>query len=204
MTSQPKFQAARPDADKALRGRILACLPHAMAFDGVGFRSVGMKYATEGDLLSGHGASCYGGRWNPPGMRAVYVSLSPVTAVKEAYQLFLRNGISAAQIRPRVLAGLHLRVQRLLDLTDTSVRRRVGFRLRDLLEEWAAIQHQGGEAGTQSVGRCAFELGFEGLLAPSVQDPHGSNLVVFPERLLPGSELLVMAAGDLPPHPLAC
>jgi RES domain-containing protein len=192
----------RPGSVKVLRERILACLPGAPGLEGAGFRSVGVRYATEEDLLSGHGASYYGGRWNPPGLRAVYVSLSPVTAVKEAYQQFLHHGIAAAHIRPRVLVGVTMRLQRLLDLSDAQVRRRLGFRLQDLLEEdWNALQRQGGESWTQRTGRCAFETGFEGLLAPSVQDRQGTNVVVFPERLLHGSELLVMAAGDLPAHP---
>lgn len=162
-----------PETRRSLRERMQTCLPHAVALDGVGFRSVGMKYATEGDLLSGHGAGYYGGRWNPPGLRAVYASSSPVTAVKEAYQVFLNHGIAAVHIR-----------------------------LRDILgERWAEAQRQGGGAWSQQAGRCAFELGFEGLLAPSVQDRDGRNLVLFPDALLPGSSLAVVAAEDLPQHP---
>lgn len=191
-----------PETRRSLRERMQACLPHAVALDGVGFRSVGMKYATEGDLLSGHGAGYYGGRWNPPGLRAVYASSSPVTAVKEAYQVFLNHGIAAVHIRPRVLVGIRMRAQRLLDLTDAAIRRRLDIRLRDILgERWAEAQRQGGGAWSQQAGRCAFELGFEGLLAPSVQDRDGRNLVLFPDALLPGSSLAVVAAEDLPPHP---
>jgi len=171
-------------------------------FDGVGFRSVGMRYATEGDLVSGHGAGYYGGRWNPPGLRAVYLSSSPLTAVREAYQVFLHHGIPAAQVRPRVLAGLRIQALALLDLTDARLRRRLGFRLRDLVgEDWATTQRLGGEAWTQRLGRCAAELGFEGLRAPSAHDRGGTNLVLYPDHLLPGSGISVVAAEDLPAPP---
>lgn len=168
----------------------------------VAFRSAGTRYANETDLLSGVGAGNYGGRWNPRGLPAIYVSLDPVTAVKEAYQEFSEAGFQAKTIRPRVFAGLSIRLKQVLDLTDRQVRRALGFTLEDLItEDWAAIQDAGQESWTQAIGRGAARARFEGLLVPSARNRHGANVVIFPQNLRSGSRVDAMAGADLPPHP---
>jgi RES domain-containing protein len=133
--------------------RIADCMPLAAKLKASALRSVGVKYANEGDLISGDGASYNGGRWNPRGVRAIYASLDPVTAVKESYQEFLKYGFTASNIRPRVMAGIRVNVRRLLDLTDARIRRRLGFTLGELTgEDWHSIQSAGGESWTQAIG----------------------------------------------------
>ena len=47
-------------------------------------------------------------------------------------------------------------------------------------------------APTQALGTVAYDQGrFEALRVPSAQDPKASNLVVFPDRLRPGSQVRV-------------
>lgn len=182
--------------------RIVELVPRAIEFNGTIVRSVGTKYANAGEFLSGGGAAKYGGRWNQPGLRAVYASLDIITATLEAYQNFLNYGFSLSVIRPRVTAGATAKLSAVLDLTDPTVRRKVGFTLTELVEEdWSEIQAAGEEAWTQAIGRGCREAGFEAILVPSARRNGGKNIAIFPDRLAGGSILELLAADDLPPHP---
>ncbi|MCX5752270.1 MAG: RES domain-containing protein [Candidatus Krumholzibacteria bacterium] len=130
-----------PKEVQDLCDRIAGCLLQAVKLNAIAFRSAGVKYANEKDFTSGGGASYYGGRWNPPGVAAIYASLDPATAVKESYQEFIKYGFKPGNIQPRVFAGLKLNVNRVLDLTDAKIRKKLGFS-RDRLtgEDWQAIQ----------------------------------------------------------------
>lgn len=182
---------------------IRSCLPEASAFEGVVVRSVGVRYASEKDFLSGQGAAYFGGRWNPPRVPAVYASLNVVTAVRESFQNFRTYGFLLESIKPRVIAGAVVRLECLLDLTDGRIRRKLGFTLGDLLDEdWHVIQDSGQESWTQAIGRGCLATGYEGLLAPSSQDrPRGRNLVYFPGHLKKRSYVRLCGKADLPPHP---
>lgn len=194
--------AADSDEVVELFERIADCLSRAVSLNSSAIRSVGVRYANESDLLSGEGAAYYGGRWNPPGIRAIYASLDPVTATKECYQEFARYGFRESEIRPRVFVGIKLKLNCLLDLTDARIRRRLDFRLTDLTREnWQAIQAGGEESWTQAIGRGAFTAEFEGLIAPSAIDRRGKNVIIFPNKLTSRSQIEAMAADELPPHP---
>lgn len=190
------------DDVRRLFDRIATCKQDAVRLNATGFRSAATRYANEVDLLSGHGAGNYGGRWNPRGLNAIYASLDPMTAMTEAAQNFFEAGFPAKTIRPRVFAGITIRLKDVLDLTNGRVRRSLGFKLDDLItEDWSAIQWSGEEAWTQAIGRGAAMAGFEGLLVPSARRQHGRNVVIFPQNLRGGSKVEVMAKEDLPPHP---
>ncbi len=183
--------------------RIKDCLTKAAEFNDVIYRSCGVKYANERDFISGAGAAYVEGRWNPRGIRAVYGSLDLITATKESYQNLAEAGFRSKNIRPRVMAGATIKARLLLDLTDSKIRRKLGFGLDDLLDEdWQGIQDGGEESWTQAIGRGCRDVGFEGLIAPSARNrPQGKNLVVFPDKLAKGSTCKVIAKEDLPPHP---
>lgn len=55
---------------------------------------------------SGEGAFHYGGRWNSPGVRAVYCALDPATALLE---VAVHAGFATIDVVPHVLTGLRLR-----------------------------------------------------------------------------------------------
>lgn len=113
--------------------RISNCLRLADGFHGVVYRSTGVRYASQQDFFSGAGAAAYGGRWNPPGINAVYASLDPVTAVRESYRMFLDFGFATTDIRPRVFCGAKVRLKRVLDLCNIAVRRSIGFSMKELV-----------------------------------------------------------------------
>ncbi|QDT80941.1 RES domain protein [Gimesia maris] len=182
--------------------RIEKIRPHAIAKKEIAFRSAGVKYANKADLISGNGASYFGGRWNTQSLRAIYGSLSVQTAVSESYQTFNKFGFDKQSIRPRVIAGFEFKVKSLLDLTDASIRRKLGFSLTELLEEdWQAIQDQGEESWTQAIGRGAYRSGFQGLLVQSARDRQGQNVVIYPDSIVSPSYIKLIAEDDLPPPP---
>lgn len=182
--------------------RIEKIRPHAIAKKEIAFRSAGVRYANKADLISGNGASYFGGRWNTQSLRAINGSLSVQTAVSESYQTFNKFGFDKQSIRPRVIAGFEFKVKSLLDLTDASIRRKLGFSLTELLEEdWQAIQDQGEESWTQAIGRGAYQSGFQGLLVPSARTRRRQNVVIFPDSIVSPSYIKLIAEDDLPPHP---
>jgi RES domain-containing protein len=182
--------------------QIAELLPRAITLNEIIVRSAGTRYANEDDFLSGRGAASHGGRWNRRGVRAVYASLDIITATYEAYQNFLDFGFSLSAIRPRVTAGASVKLGTVLNLTDSAIRRKIGFTLTELLDEdWEAIQARGEESWTQAIGRGCCQAGFESILVPSARHHGGTNIVVFPDRLAAGSMLELLAPDDLPPHP---
>lgn len=186
-----------------IRARVAGCPPDAC--HGHVMRSVRPRFANEDDFFSGEGAELFGGRFSPPGISAVYTSLLPKTAAAEAFQGFGEAGFDLSRLRPRVLASAEVSLARVLDLTDAEIRRRVGYTLRDLLEEdWQAIQDGGEEPWTQTLGRAAHDAGFEAIRVHSARDrPEGVNLVIFDGNLVATGTVEAIGLDDLFPHPEA-
>jgi RES domain-containing protein len=186
-----------------LRKKLTSLRQSPCSMKSVAFRSTGLKYASETDLISGSGAAYYGGRWNPIRMRAIYASLDPVTAATEAFQQFLNYGFPlSGTIKPRVIAGIEFKCSVLLDLTQAAIRRSLGIRLDDILKEpWLEKQRNGTPVLTQSIAVQAVAVGFEGILTFSAQNRKGMNIVIFPDSLDRRSFVRVLSPKDLPPHP---
>ena len=164
---------------------------------GVIFRSVSPKYAAPMALLSGEGAFRSGGRWNGPGVRAVYGSLEPGLAADESFNALLqRFGWETRDVPPRMVVAIRCSLESVLDLTGPPPL--LGEReLAELLrEDWRRLNAAGMESRSQALGRLAAELG-EGLRAPS-RVRSGQNLVIYPARLRPGSKLEVLGQDLLP------
>ena len=178
---------------------IAALLPSATGFNGVIVRNVGTKYATRKDFFSGAGAAKFGGRWNPLGLEAIYASLDVITATHEAYQNFEAFGFPLTSIEPRVTAGGKVSLAKVLDLTDAKIRSKLGFTLKELIEEdWKAIQANGEESWTQAIGRGAQAAGFDALIVPSARHKPGKNIVAFDGKLGKGVNVVILAADKLP------
>jgi RES domain-containing protein len=191
-----------PDSTRLARG-IWRCLPLATRLTGVIYRVTSVPRANPGDLIAGIGSQLTGGRWTPPGaFRAVYASRDEATALDEARQQNIRQGVPPWMALPLVLTAIEVDLEPVLDLTDGRLRRALRVsRGRMLREPWWLLQDRGQEALTQALGRLARDRGFAALLAPSAARPRGSNVVIYPDRIAAGGWLAVVNPDRLPPGP---
>ena len=168
-----------------------ACLTRITPWDGVVYRSAAPRYSGDGDLATGAGSFRMGGRWNPPGRcRTVYASLDPETAMKETLATYRYYGWALHDAMPRVFRALDIRLARVASLPYRRVREHLApWLIAALEEDWRSLQSSGRESTSQAIGRAAFEAGLEGLLVPSHASRGKTNLVTFPDNLLPGSQL---------------
>ena len=164
------------------------------------YRATALAYAKRNDVISGKGAKIHGGRWNPPGLcSAVYASLSPEAALKEALATHKDLQIDPIDRLPLVVVALRCELQAVLDLTDRANLRRSRLSWKQIFDEdWEALQKGGVDAISQRIGRMAFERGFEGLIVRSARFPREKNLVIFPERLRESSIVQVLHVERLP------
>jgi len=91
-------------------------------WSGVIFRSVSPRYARPSDILSGQGAYQAGGRWNAPGIYAIYGSLEPGLAADESFNFLLQHfGWQNRDVPPRMLVGIRASLRAVLDLTSLTM-----------------------------------------------------------------------------------
>jgi RES domain-containing protein len=166
-------------------------------WSGVIFRSVSPRYAKPIDILSGYGSYRAGGRWNAPGIYAIYGSIEPGLAVDESFNFLLQNfGWQNRDIPPRVVVGIRASLRAVLDLTSPP-NVLDPQNLEDFLaEDWRKMNGDQKESRTQALGRAVADLG-EGILAPS-RIRTGKNLVIYPHSLRSGSRIDVLGKEDLP------
>jgi RES domain-containing protein len=74
---------------------------------------------------------------------------------------------------PRTIIGIKIKLSRVLDLTNSAVRKRLGIEKKLLIQMgWEYEQEVlNQEAVTQVIGRLARDVGFEGILVPSAHGP---------------------------------
>lgn len=138
--------------------------------------------APDRPALSGSGAALFGGRWNPPGTAAIYLTASVETCVAEFKRMARGQARGAASFLPRDLHEISVANVALLDLTQAPLRRRLRITLGDIQDrEWTKCQ---------AIGRQAQVSGFQGLRAPSATR-HGEVIVVFETNLRRGQLELI-------------
>lgn len=173
-----------------------------MKFDGLLYRACTPAYANTRDLLIGEGSRRSGGRWNAPGIAVVYLSRSFEGAIAEALGVATHYGFDPAARLPMTLVAVDANIAEILDLTDATVRQALGLTLRQLNHcPWRDENAAGREAVTQTVGRAAQTLGFQGLLVLSSLKRTFRNLNVFPANLRGTGSLNIRSADKLPPPP---
>jgi len=164
-------------------------------WSGTLFRFQTVEFPTPEDVLSGAGAKQRGGRWNPPGVTAVYGSTMDATALEESKANDRYAGIMNRS--PRLVVAVEARLARVLDFTSASVRRQLGVTLTELTaEDWRKLLESGRESFTQALGRAAFQAGASGILARSAA-ASGVNVAVFPGNLGRGESLAVVEGKKL-------
>jgi RES domain-containing protein len=111
--------------------------------------------------LSGDGAAIHGGRFNPKGMPALYLSLSIETAIREA-----NDGLTFG-INPCVLCCYEVDCADLADLRTDVGRSEYGVTLVDLSGVWGLDARERRELATWQLGRRLIARGIAGILVPS-------------------------------------
>jgi len=154
-------------------------------------------YATKDDLLTGEGSRRFGGRWNPPSFATVYAAFTDATALAEAKANHLYYGLDPADALPRTIVAVDVKLAKVLDLTDDTVRKSLGVsatRMRG--DDWRKLNRKHDESLTQAIGRAVYTVGMEGLVVPACDG--GKNLVCFPENLKDASSVTIRNVDKLP------
>lgn len=145
-----------------------------MRFTGEAFRAHDPRWSWT--PLSGRGAALRGGRFNRAGLEALYLSLSPMTAVREAAAGF------AHRLEPLLLCSYAVDCEDVVDLRTTADCAARGVAPEDLACAWASDLHDGREPPSHAVVRRLLRDGAAGLLAPSFAHgarAHDHNLILW-------------------------
>ncbi|HUO08649.1 MAG TPA: RES family NAD+ phosphorylase [Phycisphaerae bacterium] len=174
-----------------------------IAFKGVAYRACSPEYANSRDLLSGEGARKSGGRWNAPtSFPVVYLAQRIEGAIAETLGVAGRYGFDPAARLPMTLVAIDATLERVLDLTDATVRRALGVTIAQMNGcPWRAENAAANEALTQAIGRAAQEAGLEGILVASSVKRRLRNINVFPKNVSSAGALRIRSAEKSPPPP---
>jgi RES domain-containing protein len=138
--------------------------------------------------LAGKGAARAGGRWNAPGVPALYLSDSHATAIAEYMQ---------ALVHPGTLAPYDVISDSIFNLSDPAVRTSVGINDTILTLDWRRIRDiDKGIPESWDLATSAAAAGFDGLSFPSTQT-RGVNLVLWRWGREGAKVVLVDPAGSL-------
>lgn len=171
--------------------------PRFAKWRGIAFRATPLEFARIAKLLDGKGSLKFGGRWSAAGtFPAVNLSLTQEAALMESGANFTYYNFAPADVRPKVLVGVKLRLEKVIDLTNPQgLENGLQPALDQLLaEDWRAANDAGRESQSQALGRATHDLGAEALLAPSARVPGATNLVYFPDT--PASRAAVTILGE--------
>ena len=130
-----------------------------MRFHGTVYRAHNPEWAWT--PLSGEGARLYGGRFNRRGVRALYCSLSQITAIREATPL-------GRPMQPLTLCAYEVDAEPVFDAADP-----VQLREREVLEAelacptWEADMLDRGVAASQRLAEKLVAAGYVGMLVRS-------------------------------------
>jgi RES domain-containing protein len=176
----------------------LAAHPEWLApWSGHVFRFQTVRFPEAQDILSGLGAKLRGGRWNPPGLAALYGSTTDTAALEEAKANDRYYGLDT--MAPRLVVAIHADVARMLDLTSPVIRRRLGVTWTELAgEDWRKLVQVGQESLAQALGRAVVSVGASGILARSTAVRRARNVILFPP--LGCSGRLAIVDGDTLAH----
>lgn len=139
---------------------------------------------------SGAGAAKHGGRFNRPGVPALYLAGQTETAIAE-----YKQDLSLMPPGTLVQYELSLSAAVMLDQYEAEKWDPIW---EDWNCEWRKLALEGTEPPSWLMGDIAMESGAKGILFPSTKQPSGLNLVVYTERLGPKDLLrAVDPRGDL-------
>jgi RES domain-containing protein len=131
----------------------------ARPFAGLVYRAHNPRWAYA--PTSGEGAARHGGRFNARGTPALYTALDPKTAWMEAQQ-----GMPF-KAQPLTLVAYRVDCERVVDLTDPSVRAALGLAEDTLACPWEDLASRGVTPPTWTLAKELIQAGHQGILVPS-------------------------------------
>jgi RES domain-containing protein len=142
-----------------------------------------------GAPLSGAGSARNGGRFNEPGVDALYLSEDLMCAVAEYQQ--------EIGVRPGTFCAYDLDVAPVVDVTDPAVRAACGVTMDDLHCPWKSIALvEKGRPPTWDLAARLISAGHAGVRAPSVMTPQGINIILWCWNDDPSRTVTVLDPGD--------
>lgn len=151
-----------------------------MRFQGLVYRAHNPEWSWT--PLSGEGSRRHGGRFNRRGVPALYTSLSPLTAIREAQPL-------GRPMQPLTLCAYEVDVEPVFDAEEEELRRALGVSDSDLTcPAWEAEMLAGKIPASQAVADRLIAEGYSGIRVRSFAAGTGAddlNLILWrwgPER----------------------
>ena len=127
-------------------------------YSGLLYRALNPIHARE--PLSGRGAGHHGGRFNPRGTPALYTSIDPSTALREANQV--------GELQPKELVSYRADLRPIFDTRDTEALNSYGQSAGTLADSgWRTAMLVGRMAPSQEFARALVADGFTGLIVHS-------------------------------------
>lgn len=140
----------------------------AQPFKDIVYRSHDPRWSFE--PTSGEGAARYGGRYNPKGQVALYLSLSQVGALVESQQGFPKRA------HPKLLCSYDVDMQSIIDLTDINVLNQLNINFDELINcPWLLTSQKGKIPYTWEVFTRLYQQNINGIVVPSSR-PEGIGL----------------------------
>lgn len=134
---------------------------------------------------SGAGAALDGGRFNRPGIEALYLSRSPQTALEE-----YRQGASITP--PATLAAYKVTLAEVADLSEGFDPAHWDTAWADWDCAWRQIARVDGNVPPSwTLADTVIAAGLRGIVFPSLRHAGGTNLVVFSANLASGDSVAV-------------
>ena len=129
------------------------------AYTGKLYRALNPVWARQ--PLSGAGAAAYGGRFNARGVAALYCSLSPVTALREANQV--------GDLQPTTLVAFDASIAHVFDTRNPDALADHGITANDLASaDWRDEMLTSRACATQRLADALIGTGYHGLLVRSL------------------------------------
>ncbi len=145
-----------------------------MRFQGAAYRAHNPRWSW--DPLSGEGARIHGGRFNPKGRAALYLSCDWTTAVLEGSQGF------AYRFPPLTIVTYDVDCDDIVDLSTTAALRAHKVARRDLACAWKLLGEKGEAVPSRQVADRLRNQGAAGIVVPSFAsnaDTGAKNLVLW-------------------------
>ncbi|MDO4683141.1 MAG: RES family NAD+ phosphorylase [Lautropia sp.] len=144
--------------------------------------------------LSGQGAAMQGGRFNRPGIPALYLSFDELTALHEYRQ-------SSPFLPPCTLCSYSALLQRLVDLRELSFDTVWDGLWHSWREDWRLLKFDRHiEPPSWILGDLVLSQGHTGIIFPSLTRERGLNVVVYNDQLKDGNTIVVNDPEHRLPH----